>query len=119
MGIRFLKRHSILAGAALLILAVAATMLANGGNRGPEPAPFLAPVPSSSQGTASSSGAPSSQAEASAPSSSQPAAQAVQSALKQAMRARVADGGITTLRQFIEEQERLKAELQELVKPLE
>lgn len=95
MGIRFLKRHSILAGAALLILAVAVTMLANGGNRGPEPAPFLDPVPSSSQGaasassagTASSSGAPSSQAEASAPSSSQPAAQAVQTTAEEEMRA--------------------------------
>ena len=87
MGLRFLKRHSILAGAALLILAVAVTMLANGGNRGPEPAPFLDPVPSSSQGTASSSGAPSSQAEASAPSSSQPAAQAVQTTAEEEMRA--------------------------------
>lgn len=47
------------------------------------------------------------------------AAQAVQGALNRAMRKGVADGSITTLHQFIEEQERLKAELQSMIKPLE
>ncbi len=47
------------------------------------------------------------------------AAQAVQDALNRAMRQSVADGSITTLRQFIEEQERLKKEFQTLIKPLE
>ena len=47
------------------------------------------------------------------------AAQAVQGALKRAMRQGVADGSITTLREFIREQERLRAELEALVAPLD
>lgn len=43
---------------------------------------------------------------------------AVQGALNWAMRMSVADGSITTLREFIDEQERLKSELQKLVEPL-
>lgn len=47
------------------------------------------------------------------------AVQAVQSALLRTMRQGVADGSITTLRQFIEEQQRLQAELERLIAPLE
>ena len=47
------------------------------------------------------------------------AAQAVQGTLNRAMRQGVADGSITTLRQFIQEQERLKTELHSMIKPLE
>lgn len=47
------------------------------------------------------------------------ATQTVQGALNRAMRQGVADGNITTLQQFIREQERLKAELQLMIKPLE
>lgn len=47
------------------------------------------------------------------------AAQAVQGALSRVMRQGVADESITSLRQFIEEQRRLKAELQTLIEPLE
>lgn len=47
------------------------------------------------------------------------AAQAVQGALKRAMRQGVADGSITTLREFIQEQERLRAELEKLIAPLD
>ena len=46
-------------------------------------------------------------------------AQAAQSALNRIMRTVVKDGSVTTLRQFIEEQERLKHELKELLAPLE
>ena len=46
-------------------------------------------------------------------------AQAAQSALNRIMRTAVKDGSITTLRQFIEEQERLNRELKELLTPLE
>lgn len=45
-------------------------------------------------------------------------AQAVSAALSRAMRQGVADGSITTLRQFIQEQERLSAELEKLLAPL-
>lgn len=47
------------------------------------------------------------------------AAQAVQSALARTMRQGVADGSITALREFIQEQERQRAELEKLVAPLE
>lgn len=47
------------------------------------------------------------------------AAQAVEGALKRAMRQGVADGSITTLQQFIQEQERLQAELEALISPLD
>lgn len=47
------------------------------------------------------------------------AAQAVSGALRRAMRQGVADGSITTLRQFVQEQERLRSELEELLAPLE
>ena len=47
------------------------------------------------------------------------AAQAVSAAVNRTMRKGVADGSITTLRQFIQEQERLQAELAELVAPLD
>lgn len=47
------------------------------------------------------------------------AAQAVRGALAITMRQRVADGSITTLRQFIEEQERLQDEFKRLLEPLE
>lgn len=40
-------------------------------------------------------------------------------ALARAMRKGVADGSITTLRQFIQEQEKLRAELEMLIAPLE
>lgn len=46
------------------------------------------------------------------------AAQAVSGALVRAMRQGVADGSITTLRQFIQEQERLRGELEMLIAPL-
>lgn len=46
------------------------------------------------------------------------AAQAVSGALVRAMRQGVADGSITTLREFIREQERLQAELETLIAPL-
>lgn len=46
------------------------------------------------------------------------AAQAVSAALARALRRRVADGSITTLREFIQEQERLRGELEKLVAPL-
>lgn len=47
------------------------------------------------------------------------AAQAVSGALVRAMRQGVADGSITTLRGFIREQERLRAELDKLIAPLD
>ena len=47
------------------------------------------------------------------------AVQAVQGTLNRVMRQGVADGSITTLRQFIQEQERLRGELQSVIKPLE
>ena len=47
------------------------------------------------------------------------AAQAVLSTVSRTMRQGVADGSITSLRQFIEEQQRLQAELERLVAPLE
>lgn len=47
------------------------------------------------------------------------AAQAVQSALALTMRQGVADGSITTLREFIQEQERQRMELEKLIAPLE
>ena len=46
-------------------------------------------------------------------------AQAVSATLARAMRQGVADGSITALRQFIQEQERLRAELEKLVAPLD
>lgn len=46
-------------------------------------------------------------------------AQAVRGALAITMRQRVADGSIATLRQFIEEQERLQDEFKQLLEPLE
>ncbi len=46
------------------------------------------------------------------------AAQAVSAALKRAMRKGVADGSITTLQQFVQEQQRLKTELEKLIAPL-
>lgn len=47
------------------------------------------------------------------------AAQAVEGALKRVVRQGVADGSITTLRQFIQEQERLRGELERLIAPLD
>lgn len=47
------------------------------------------------------------------------AAQAVQGSLNRAMRQSVADGRITTLLQFIQEQERLQEKFQAMIKPLE
>lgn len=47
------------------------------------------------------------------------AAQAVQGALKRTMRKAVEDGEVTTLREFIEKQERLLTELEALIAPLE
>lgn len=47
------------------------------------------------------------------------AAQAVKGALKRTMRKAVADGEITTLREFIEKQERLLTELETLIAPLD
>lgn len=47
------------------------------------------------------------------------AAQAVQGALKRAMRQGVADGSITILRQFTQEQERLRIGLERLIAPLD
>ncbi len=47
------------------------------------------------------------------------AAQAVQGALNRVMRTAVKDGSITTLREFIQEQDRLRAELEKLIAPLE
>lgn len=47
------------------------------------------------------------------------AAQAVSAALNRALRMGVADGSITTLRQFIQEQKRLRSELEALVAPLD
>lgn len=46
------------------------------------------------------------------------AAQAVEGALIRAMRQGVKDGSITSLREFIQEQERLHAELEKLIAPL-
>lgn len=51
--------------------------------------------------------------------SSRNIAQAVRGALAITMRQRVADGSIATLRQFIEEQERLQDEFKQLLEPLE
>lgn len=45
-------------------------------------------------------------------------AQAVSATLARAVRQGVADGSITTLRQFIQEQERLQGEVEKLVAPL-
>lgn len=47
------------------------------------------------------------------------AADAARGALATALRQGVADGNITTLRQFVQEQERLRAELDKLVAPLD
>lgn len=47
------------------------------------------------------------------------AAQAVSGTLARAMLQGVADGSVTTLRQFIKEQERLHGELEKLIMPLE
>ena len=47
------------------------------------------------------------------------AAQAVQGALNRAMRQAVKDGSVTTLREFIQEQDRQLAELEQLLLPLE
>lgn len=47
------------------------------------------------------------------------AAQAVQSALARTMRQSVANGSITTLREFIQEQERQRMELEKLIALLE
>lgn len=46
------------------------------------------------------------------------AEQAVYGALGHAMRKAVKDGSITTLRQFIQEQERLRSELENLIAPV-
>ena len=47
------------------------------------------------------------------------AAQAVKGALGRSMRGSVVDGSITTLRQFVEEHDRRKEELQQLLAALE
>ncbi len=47
------------------------------------------------------------------------AAQAVSGALSRTMRQGVADGSITTLLEFVQEQERLRDELEKLLAPLE
>lgn len=47
------------------------------------------------------------------------AGQAVQGALNRAMRAAVKDGRITTLREFIQEQDRPRAELEKLIASLD
>ena len=47
------------------------------------------------------------------------ATQAVSGACARALRQGVADGSITTLREFIREQERLRAELETLIAPLD
>lgn len=47
------------------------------------------------------------------------AAQAVSTALVRAMRQGVADGSITTLRQFVQEQERQRTEINKLLHQLE
>lgn len=47
------------------------------------------------------------------------AAQAVQGALNRAMRSVVKGGSITTLREFIQEQDRQRAELEKLIAPLD
>lgn len=47
------------------------------------------------------------------------AAQAVQGALNRAMRSAVKDGSITTLQEFIQEQDRQRAELEKLITPLD
>ena len=47
------------------------------------------------------------------------AAQAVSAALNRALRQGVSDGSITTLRQFIEEQDRQRTELDKLMSKLE
>lgn len=47
------------------------------------------------------------------------AAQAVSAALSHAMRQDVADGSITTLRQFIQAQEHYRAEFEKLIAPLD
>lgn len=47
------------------------------------------------------------------------AEQAVKGALGRHMRELVADGSITTLRQFVEEQDRRREELENLIAPLE
>lgn len=46
-------------------------------------------------------------------------ARAVSGALSTALRQGVADGSITTLREFIQEQERLRGELEKLLAPLD
>ena len=46
-------------------------------------------------------------------------AQAVRGALEFTMRTAVADGSVTTLREFIQKQEALRDELQKLLAPLE
>lgn len=46
------------------------------------------------------------------------AAQAVSTVLTRAMRKGVADGSITTLQQFVQEQKRLRTELEKLIAPL-
>lgn len=47
------------------------------------------------------------------------AAEALRTAVQRALRQGVADGTITSLRQFIEEQERLRLDLEKLIAPLE
>lgn len=47
------------------------------------------------------------------------AAQAVSGAIARALRQGVADGSITTLRQFVQEQERQRADLEKLLHQLE
>lgn len=83
MGVHFLRRHSILAGAALLLCAVLLTMLFGGGEGG-EAVPFLTPLSSaadaeSAGGSGSPAPASSTSGEASAPAASG-AANAVSSA---------------------------------------
>ena len=46
-------------------------------------------------------------------------AQAVRCAVSQALKERVANGRITTLRQFVEEQDRLQADFMKKLEPLE
>ncbi len=47
------------------------------------------------------------------------AAQAVRGALSRTLHQGIADGSITTLRQFVQEQERLRDEFQRLLAPLD
>lgn len=66
MGFRFLRRHSILAGAALLLCAVILTMVFGGGGDRQEAVPFLTPLsssPSSSPAVSSAAGSSSVSAE--------------------------------------------------------